>query len=81
MTTILDRQATDPHAEAYWQNLHSALMARTIEATADGCPFARRCHHADERCATFPTDLTIGTRVVRCHHVAEPVARTQEVSE
>ena len=42
MTTILDRQATDPHAEAYWQNLDSALMARTIEATSDLPPERRK---------------------------------------
>jgi hypothetical protein len=42
MTILLNQATTDPYAETYWQNLETALMARTIEATADLPPNAVR---------------------------------------
>jgi len=33
MTTTLNPYATDPHAARYWEDLESALMAKTIEQT------------------------------------------------
>ena len=41
MTILLSQATTDPYAETYLQNLQAALMARTIEATAD-LPHERR---------------------------------------
>jgi hypothetical protein len=42
MTILLNQATTDPYAETYWQNLETALMARTIEATADLPPERRK---------------------------------------
>jgi len=42
MTILLNQVTTDPYAKTYWQNLETALMARTIEATADLPPERRK---------------------------------------
>jgi len=77
-TQLLVASVPDPHP-------HRASGRPAPYATRDepvlpgGCPFAPRCPHADERCASFPADLAVGTRVVRCHHVADPATVTPEV--
>lgn len=74
-TQLLVSSVPDPHPH------RDAMVAaspppdrRSIVATAEGCPFAPRCAHADERCATFPQTVQIATRAVRCHHVLDPAA-------
>lgn len=80
-TQLLVASVPDPHPHRAANRAEQLVRHdHDIVAVPDGCPFAPRCPHADERCATFPDELTIGTRVVRCHHVADSVADPQEVS-
>jgi oligopeptide/dipeptide ABC transporter ATP-binding protein len=80
-TRLLVASVPDPHPHRSGQG--TADLARhttAAEADAGGCPFAPRCPVADARCSTFPAELLLGGRSVRCHHVADPTPHTQEVS-
>ncbi len=80
-TRLLVASVPDPHPHRSGPG--TADLARHGGATdpePGGCPFAPRCPVADERCSTFPAELMLGTRSVRCHQVADPTPRTQEVS-
>jgi peptide/nickel transport system ATP-binding protein len=80
-TQLLVASVPDPHPHRAGNPTESLVRHdHAIEATTGGCPFAPRCPHADERCSSFPAELTLGTRVVRCHHVADPATRASEVS-
>ncbi len=75
-TQLLVSSVPDPHPHREQADAAVAPPARAIAATADGCPFAPRCTHADERCTVFPASLHLGTRTVTCHHVTDAASAT-----
>ena len=42
MTTHFDPAASDPHADRYWEELESALMASTLATSTDAGPERKR---------------------------------------
>jgi oligopeptide/dipeptide ABC transporter ATP-binding protein len=71
-TRLLVASVPDPHPRRSGERRPLAPRDRsTVAVSVEGCPFAPRCPHADQRCATFPHPLEIAERTVCCHHVAD----------